>query len=128
MGVFDNITNELENAAKQGSLPPGLHEHLTAMLNDPKSGGIPGLVQKFQAGGLGGIIASWIGTGPNQPITPQQIQSVLGADHLQKIAGRLGMSPDALSTTLATGLPAFIDRLTPKGQIPTTAPSPTPAS
>ena len=98
MGVFDGITNELENAAKQGSLPPGLHEHLTAMLNDPRTGGITGLVQKFKAGGLGGIIASWIGTGANQPVTPQQIQSVLGADHLQ-----------------------LVDRLTPNGQVPSAA-------
>jgi len=127
MSVFDRITSDVEAAAKQASLPAGLHEHLTAMLNDPKTGGLQGLVQKFQAGGLGGIIASWIGTGPNQPITPQQIQSVLGSDNVQKIAGRLGMSPDALSAALATGLPVVIDRLTPNGQIPPATPTPAPA-
>src|SRR5262249_3942149 len=42
MSVFDRITNELESVAKQGSLPPGLHEHLSAILNDPKTGGLQG--------------------------------------------------------------------------------------
>lgn len=118
MGVFDKITGELESAARQGTLPPGLHDHLTAMLNDPQIGGISGLAQKFNAGGLGGIIASWIGVGPNQPISAQQIQGVLGPARLQQIAGKVGMTPDALSATIATVLPGLIDRLTPNGQVP----------
>ena len=32
------------------------------------SGGLSELVQRFERGGLGNVVASWIGSGSNQPI------------------------------------------------------------
>lgn len=125
MGLIDGIAGAL-GSARQGAVPPGLNEHLGAMLNDPKTGGLAGLAQKFNAGGLGNTFASWVGTGANHPISAQQITSVLGATHLDQLAGKFGMSSATLSAMIATTLPGLINRMTPNGQIPPTAAAPTP--
>lgn len=127
MGLIDGITGAL-GSPRQRAVPPGLHEQLGAMLNDPNIGGLAGLAQKFNAGGLGSIFASWVGTGANHPISAQQITSVLGATHLDQLAGQFGMSSATLSAMIATTLPGLIDRMTPNGQIPLTAATPVPAS
>ena len=121
MGVFDGITGALEGTAGQGAVPPGMHEQLGAMLNDPKTGGLAGLAEKFNAGGLGSIFNSWVGTGSNHSISAQQISSVLGATHLDQLASRFGMTPATLSAMIATTLPGLIDKMTPNGQLPTGA-------
>lgn len=41
-------------------------------------GSLGGLLQSFQQSGHGDIINSWIGSGPNQPITPDQLHQALG--------------------------------------------------
>jgi uncharacterized protein YidB (DUF937 family) len=81
-------------------------------------GGINGLVQAFQSNGLGGVVSSWIGTGANQAITPDQIQQVLGSGAVQAMAQKLGVSPGAAGATLAQLLPTVIDKLTPNGTVP----------
>ena len=83
-----------------------------------KHGGIGGIVQQFQAQGFGETVKSWISTGPNQPITPDQIQTALGSDTMAQLAAKLGMSPQELSAKLSTALPQVIDKMTPAGVIP----------
>jgi uncharacterized protein YidB (DUF937 family) len=63
-------------------------------------------------------VQSWVGTGPNQPISPDQVNSVLGPDLLQKISEKTGVPVEDLSGKLAQILPQAIDRLTPNGRIP----------
>ena len=81
-------------------------------------GGLGGLIGKFQQAGLGGAVASWIGTGQNQAVTPDQVHNTLGADVIGGLAGQLGMSHGDVSTQLSQMLPQIIDKLTPHGQVP----------
>src|SRR2546425_4945037 len=81
-------------------------------------GGLAGLVQAFHDRGLGALAMSWVGTGPNQPISPQQIQNVLGAAPVQALANKLGIGTQEAGTKLAAILPALINRLTPNDQVP----------
>jgi uncharacterized protein YidB (DUF937 family) len=114
MGLLDN----LENMA-MGQVA-GSHPEAAAILqmiqNHP--GGISGMAQSFQTNGLGGLISSWIGTGQNQPISPAQIQQVLGSGPVQALAQKLGVSPEQASSTLSQYLPMVIDKLTPNGAVP----------
>lgn len=87
-----------------------------------KQGGLQNLVDAFDSKGLGGIIGSWISTGQNQPISPEQVNSVLG-DKLQNLAQHSGSSPQELSTQLSQLLPQIIDQLTPDGKLPEGGPS-----
>ena len=82
-------------------------------------GGLPGIVQQFEAQGLGPTIKSWISNGPSQPITPEQVHQAIGADTLQQMAAKLGINAQDLAQKLSQILPAAIDKLTPNGKLPT---------
>jgi uncharacterized protein YidB (DUF937 family) len=81
-------------------------------------GGLGGLINAFQRNGMGDHMQSWIGTGQNMPISPDQLQQVLGQDTLGQISQQLGLSPQASASGLSELLPQLIDRLTPHGQAP----------
>ena len=81
-------------------------------------GGIEGLQQKFQANDLGHIFSSWVGTGQNQPVTPDQVTQTLGHDNVQQIAQQAGVSHGEAASALAQLLPLIVDKLTPNGTAP----------
>jgi uncharacterized protein YidB (DUF937 family) len=114
MGLLDNLEAMAMN--KVAGSNPAAAGILEMIQNHP--GGINGLVQAFQNNGLGSVVNSWIGTGANQSITPDQIQQVLGSGPLQAVAQKLGVSTGAASSTLAQLLPTVIDKLTPNGTVP----------
>jgi uncharacterized protein YidB (DUF937 family) len=82
------------------------------------SQGINGLVDAFNSKGLGNLMSSWISTGPNLPVSGQQIQQTLGGGLLEQLAGKAGIAPQAASSQLAELLPEVIDKLTPNGSLP----------
>ncbi len=98
---------------------PQLVQVITGMLsNGSAQGGLGGLMEKFQQAGMGDVIASWIGSGHNQPISGDQLGQVLGADTLSNIASQLGVQPDEAADQLSNVLPGLVDKLTPQGEAP----------
>jgi uncharacterized protein YidB (DUF937 family) len=83
-----------------------------------KHGGLQGVVSEFERNGLGPTIKSWVGTGPNQPISPDDVHKVLGADLLQQLSAKSGLSVQELTQKLSQVLPQAVDGLTPGGAIP----------
>jgi uncharacterized protein YidB (DUF937 family) len=81
-------------------------------------GGLAGLVEQFSRAGMGDIAKSWVGTGQNLPISPDQLGQVFGRDTLSQMSNQLGMSHGDLLGQLSQMLPQVVDRLTPQGQIP----------
>ncbi len=81
-------------------------------------GGIGGLVSQFENAGLGHIAQSWIGNGPNQPVSPQQLQNVFGQDQVQGMASQAGMQPGDFLSQLSQHLPNAVHGMTPNGQLP----------
>jgi len=100
----------------------GLVSSILGLLNHSQVGGIPGLLQKFQSAGLGHLMEGWISTGPNPPMTSDQVHRVLGPDQVSAIAQKLGIPPGEAANRLAAYLPEVIDKLTPNGVIPTQVP------
>jgi uncharacterized protein YidB (DUF937 family) len=84
-------------------------------------GGLGGLLDKFQKGGLGDVAKSWIGSGQNQPVSPGQLGPALGPDIIKTLAQRSGLSEEELTRQLSQALPGLVDKLTPHGRIPTLA-------
>jgi uncharacterized protein YidB (DUF937 family) len=82
------------------------------------AGGLGGLLGAFQSKGLGDLAASWVGTGQNRSISPDQVASVLGNDTLSQFASKAGIGLDEAGPALAALLPMLVDRTTPKGQVP----------
>jgi uncharacterized protein YidB (DUF937 family) len=81
-------------------------------------GGLGGLVSKMQQSGLGDVVGSWVGTGQNMPVQPDQLGAALGHDTISSMAGQLGMNNNDLLGQLAQMLPQVVDKLTPQGQVP----------
>ena len=82
------------------------------------AGGIGQLVNMFEQHGMGNIAQSWVGNGPNQPVSPDQLHQVLGADQVQQMASQTGMQPQDLLSRLSQMLPGAVDHATPNGQLP----------
>ncbi len=83
-----------------------------------QQGGVAGLLQQFQSGGLGELVSSWVGSGENLPVSAEQIQAVLGNEQVSALASRFGLDPQQLSEQIAQVLPQAVDSMTPNGQLP----------
>ena len=82
-----------------------------------REGGLNALTQTFERNGLGSIISSWIGSGENAAISPDQIKSVLGSDCIANLAKKAGISPETATQYLTRSLPGLVDALTPNGKV-----------
>ena len=110
MGLFDGLLGGVVGA-EMATVVNGLIE---------KHGGIQGIVSQLEQQGLGGTVRSWVGTGANQPITPDQIHQAFGSDTVKQLAARVGMTPEDLAAKLSQILPQAVDKLTPGGVVPKT--------
>ncbi len=81
-------------------------------------GGLGALLEQFSRAGLGDAAQSWVGTGQNQPVSPDQISQVFGGDTIAQLAQQLGLAPGEVAGQMSQLLPEVVDRLTPSGQIP----------
>lgn len=82
-------------------------------------GGLGGLLAQLQAAGLDNVVKSWIGTGQNQPVEPDELGDALGKKAVTQMADKAGCSKDDLLAQLSAALPGLIDKLTHDGRIPT---------
>lgn len=104
-----------------GALIPTLLPALLGMLGSKGSGGQSGLqqvVDGLHAKGLGDVAQSWVGTGGNLPITPEQVQQVLTPAQIAELSTKSGLPPQQVSAGLAAILPHVASSLTPDGQVP----------
>jgi len=115
MGLLDSVVGSLAAGNTQGG--NGLLDVVMQLIQN-QPGGLAGLVQSLQQGGLAEVVSSWVSTGQNMPVSAQQLASALGGDQLQNIAAQLGVSPEQASGNLADLLPQVVDQLTPNGQLP----------
>ncbi len=120
MGLLDSLVGQVAGSLLGGNNAQagGLMGVVTQLLTDPQHGGLQGLVSMFEQQGLGQVVASWVGTGQNLPVSADQLASVLGNDKVQAMAQQLGLNPQELSSQLAHLLPQVVDHLTPQGQLP----------
>lgn len=116
MGLLDGIASAVMGKVLGGQ-SGGMAQVAMDLLN--QNGGLSGVLEKFNQGGLAEQAASWVGKGENLPISPEQISAVLGNGQLAEIAGKFGISPEVLSSQLAEHLPGVVDKLTPDGALPT---------
>jgi len=120
MGLFDSATNTFGNNSPRGleASTRLIQATLALIADNGQGGGLRGLMERFQEAGLGNTISSWIGSGPNVPITEEQIQQALGDGWLQQIAEEAGLTQDDAARQLSELLPTMVDKLTPADHIP----------
>ena len=83
------------------------------------SGGLGDLMRQFQQNGHGEVADSWVGSGPNRQIAPNDLASALGAEQIDHLTSQTGMSRDELLSGLSQQLPDVVNQLTPHGRLPT---------
>ena len=108
MGLLDGLLG--------GAVGAGMVAVVGDIIN--KHGGVSGVVNQFQQQGFGDTVKSWVSTGPNMSISPDELHRVLGSDTMAQMAAKFGMTPDELANKLSTVLPQAIDKLTPHGTVP----------
>jgi uncharacterized protein YidB (DUF937 family) len=129
MGLLDSVMGAVSSQAQgggglQGLLgllgnQPQLMQAASSLLgNEGQFGGLQGLIEKFQQGGLGDVVSSWIGKGENLPISAEQLTSVLGNETLTGLASQFGLNTGDLAAQLSSVLPGIVDKLTPNGELP----------
>lgn len=136
MGLLDSVIGSLMGGAGGGAASP-MGGILTSLLsggnqgggqggmmggqgmgNQGMGGGLGGLLSSFQQAGLGHVAQSWVGNGPNQPVSPQQLQGVFGQDQVQNMASQAGMEPNDFLSQLSQHLPNAVHGMTPNGTVP----------
>lgn len=103
------------------ALIPTLLPAVLGMLGSRGPGGQPGihqLVDDMHAGGLGGLVGSWVGTGASLPISAAQVAQVLTPEQLAELSAKSGVPPDQISAGVAAILPHAVSSLTPDGVVP----------
>jgi uncharacterized protein YidB (DUF937 family) len=105
------------NLGMPGGLGDLLKGGLGGLLGDAAagsvlSGGLNDLIKQFQQSGQGEVADSWVGTGPNKPISPNDLASALGVDWINSLTAHSGMSREELLNGLSQNLPQVIDQLT----------------
>jgi uncharacterized protein YidB (DUF937 family) len=139
MGLMDEILKQAAGAGQAGAAGsqdaglgaiadlvmknPQIVAAALSMLNpkDPSVGGGGGLadiVGAFNKGGLGDVMSSWVGGGPNKPVDPGALASVLGPDILGQFAQKAGVGHAQAGSVLAQILPELVNQMTPQGQVP----------
>ena len=103
-----------------GLLGGGVSAEMATVVNGfiERHGGVQGIVAQMESQGLGSTVGSWVGTGANLPISPEQIHAAFGSGTMARVAAQLGLNPQDLAKTLSQVLPQAIDKLTPGGTVP----------
>jgi uncharacterized protein YidB (DUF937 family) len=108
MGMFDGLLGGIVGAGMVSVVNTIIENH----------GGLQGVVGQFEKNGLGATVKSWVGTGPNLPISSDDVQKALGPELLERLSQKSGLSVQDLAQKLSQVLPQAVDKLTPNGTIP----------
>jgi uncharacterized protein YidB (DUF937 family) len=118
MGLTDVLGGLMgRKAPKTGD--PLMDTLLPMLLKDGAIGGLGGLIGKFTSAGLGGKANSWVGSGDNEALDPDEVEQALGADEVDRIAREAGVSTDDAKRGLASMIPRLVDKASPGGSLPT---------
>ena len=98
-----------------GALAAALGPLLAKLL---QGGGLSKLLGNAQASGLSAQADSWVGSGPNERVSGQDIRGIVGDDAVRSVAEQAGISEDEAASVLAQVVPQVVSGLTPGGQVP----------
>lgn len=112
MSLFNSVLSAASSAVlskdqkEQVSLLPAL-----VQVVNQYPGGLNGLVETFQKGGLGAIVSSWMSQGQNLPVEPNQLEQVLGSSMVNDLVRKSGLNQASVLSHLSTLLPLVVDKV-----------------
>jgi uncharacterized protein YidB (DUF937 family) len=84
-------------------------------------GGLRDLVENLKSKGQGEVADSWVRTGPNKPIAPQDLERAISPEVWETLSEQTGLSREELLSRLSRELPEAVDKYTPDGRLPAAA-------
>jgi uncharacterized protein YidB (DUF937 family) len=81
-------------------------------------GGLGELVERFKQAGQGDVADSWVATGPNKSVAPNELERALGPEVIADLTQKTGLSRDDILARLSRDLPKAVDQYTPDGRLP----------
>jgi uncharacterized protein YidB (DUF937 family) len=87
-------------------------------------GGLKDLLDRFRQSGHEDKAESWVSTGSNKSIAPQELEQTLGEERIQWLMEQTGLPREELLSGLSKELPDTVDKLTPDGRVPSDDDSP----
>jgi uncharacterized protein YidB (DUF937 family) len=140
--IFDAISSALNEAMRQQAAPPQQAQEpqqvqyrqpdpvqtgrpqsqtqtpsFSDLLAGSGFGSLAGLVEKLSNGGLDQHVKSWLGTGENIPVQPDQLRNAIGQEPAQTMSQQTGIPAERILQILAQYLPTAIDRASPNGRL-----------
>lgn len=116
--MFDSIINDVQEKLGLGDKAGGVVVALLGLIANPAGGGFGGFLNKFRRAGMNDEVDSWIGTGENTSISNDQVESALGAEAIETVAGQSGVDRTMAASAIGFLTPRIVDALTPDGVVP----------
>jgi len=121
-GGLGDLLGSLTGGGAAGSQQSGLGGLLGSLggggLGGLLGGGLGELLESFKQNGKGDVAQSWVGTGPNQQIEPEELEQAIGPVVLANLEQQTGLSRQEILSRLSTTLPEAVDQFTPDGRLP----------
>lgn len=108
MSLIDSLGGPLEQMVLKA---------LPGVIQQVLPGGLNALLEQFRRSGYEAQVNSWLGRGPNDPITADDLRKVLDNEQVRQMAQKLGIPVDQLFPTLAKSLPETVDKHSPDGSL-----------
>jgi uncharacterized protein YidB (DUF937 family) len=130
----DKISDWIEDARKSavrdsgepgtGNPDNGILSEIGSILNSDDPAGnlaraIGELVDRFKTSGDAETADSWVSSGRNQSVSPEQLEQAIGPYTLAELETKTGLSREQLLERLSRDLPEAVDHMTPLGRVPT---------
>lgn len=123
MGLFDKMVSGVVKGLMKNVDPAAIPGLVSQYLGKTEIGSVTGLIERLRAAGLGSEVDSWLGPGPNLPVTPQQLREAIGEPALEQFAAATGLSIDKIMPLMAAYLPQTVDQMSPEGVLVESPPS-----
>jgi uncharacterized protein YidB (DUF937 family) len=87
---------------------------LSGLLGNSSGSGLDlsSIMSGLAQSGLSDTVGSWLGSGQNASISPNEVSNLLGEDKVAQFASQLGISKESAAGALAGILPEMVDKAT----------------
>ena len=118
--MFEHLVQDVSSRSGLGEVRANdLIRAVTARLLHNPQGGFAPLLVTVRDTGKADLVAAWLGEDPKAgAISPEEAESILGADWVDETSRSLGLSRDEVRIGAAVALPSVAHEMTPDGMIP----------
>ena len=118
----DTVVSDLAERFGLGAkATPLVQELLRYITGQP--GGVSGFLERLKAGGVAGLVSSWLGRADAPPVPPESVGPALGEAVIGDLSRTLGLDTGLVTAAVGWVLPKLIGLLTPGGKVPATVPA-----